>query len=526
MAVALGIPLSLCARMLFEKRGKERQSRLIVYSLGSAILPILYYFFFLKDLNMVSVTRYIGISLALYLAFIFIPYLGDRKNFEIYVLKLFTGFLVTYVYSAILYAGLSAILFTTNKLLGVPMESEIYVYTFLTVALIFAPAYFLAQVPKSKEDLSPMEYSKVFKVLLMYILMPLLSVYTFILYLYFGKIIVTMQWPVGLVSHLVLWYSILLTIVLFFIHPMRNENKWIKGFSQWAPLMVLPILLMMFVSMGIRIKAYGVTENRYYVFVLGLWVLGIMIYYAITKSKKNIVLLVSLSIVLLLSVLGPISSYSIANHSQNKRFSTVLKENSMIEGNHIKPASHNISKADKEQISGILHYFETQHDLKGIKYLPQDFKIENMEDIFGFAYTHPTSPVENEYFYLMIEENHKLFEISSYDYLYRFNSYLNKSQINDEVIDVILQSDSNSIIVGYEGIEIYQKDLTPYINKLYETYGLPQGTEAIPSEEMTIIDENDRLKVKLIFHNIEGQKEDSQKIKIENMDVNILIKIK
>ena len=84
-------------------------------------------------------------------------------------------------------------------------------------------------------------------------------------------------------------------MVLFLITPIYKENKWSRSFSKWFPRVVLPVLIMMFVSMGIRIRAYGFTENRYYVLILGLWIFAMMAYLSITKNKKNILLLISLS---------------------------------------------------------------------------------------------------------------------------------------------------------------------------------------------------------------------------------------
>nr|WP_172634749.1 hypothetical protein [Clostridium kluyveri] len=44
------------------------------------------------------------------------------------------------------------------------------------------------------------------------------------------KIIVTSKWSIGMVSHLVIWYSIIVTIVLFFITPIKEENLWQNKF--------------------------------------------------------------------------------------------------------------------------------------------------------------------------------------------------------------------------------------------------------------------------------------------------------
>ncbi|MDD4360608.1 MAG: DUF4153 domain-containing protein, partial [Syntrophaceticus sp.] len=324
---------------------------------------LLYYFFLLNTLDMVSITRYIGVSLALYLAFLFIPYLPRREQFEMYVIRLGTGFCITVIYAAVLYLGLAAILFTIDQLLGIQIAGKAYFYVWLFVACLFAPAYFLADIPLQDEQLEQKNYLKLLRVLLLYIVMPLLTAYTAILYIYFVKIIVVSEWPVGLVSHLVLWYGVIVTIVLFLISPIKDESKWTNGFLVWMPRVILPILVMMFISMGIRINAYGVTENRYYVIILGLWVFGIMLYYILTKKRNNIIIPVTLAVIALIAVFGPLSSYSISTLSQNNRLEATLLRNDMLQEGKIQAAAGDIPEKDKTEISRILDYFNDNHNL-------------------------------------------------------------------------------------------------------------------------------------------------------------------
>ena len=97
---------------------------------------------------MVAVSRYAAIILALFLAFTFIPYFFRRQNYELYVIKLFISFLITYLYAAILFGGLSAILATISYLFSVNVPSELYLDIWLVVAGIVAPAFFLADIPE------------------------------------------------------------------------------------------------------------------------------------------------------------------------------------------------------------------------------------------------------------------------------------------------------------------------------------------------------------------------------------------
>ena len=523
MTLALGIPLSLCVKMFLEKRGENSYLKHIIYYIFVGILQVVFYNFLLKELNMVTISRYVGLNLTFYLCFLYIPHWLDKKNFEFYVIHILTYFLVTYVYSAVLFGGLSAILFAIDKLLGITVKSETYFYTFLIVALVFAPAYFLAYIPQGKDISLRKSYSKILKILLTYIVMPLLSIYSLILYIYFGKIIITMTWPEGLVSHLVLWFSLLLTMVLFFISPIREDTKWILKFSKWSPRIILPILIMMFVSMGIRINAYGITENRYYVLVLGLWIFGIMVYLSLSKKSRNIVLPISLSIIILISLLGPLSSYSISKYSQSKRFESILSKNKMLESGKIIP-SPNIKIEDKQSISSILSYFENNHDLNNLSVLPKEFKIQDMEDTFGFDYQSPYLTY-NHYFHYSSDMSEDILNISDYDYLIDSRNLYSDDPIEnkDLVIDIDLESNNISIEFIDSG-DIYKKNLNDFGVMIYERYGNEGGKDSLSEEEMTIEDEYKGHSFKFIFQSFNGGRDKNGQIEINDINYYLLIK--
>lgn len=519
MTAALGIPLSLCIKLLYERDDSKNDIKLAaMYGAGIAAL-ILYYFFLLGKLNMVSNTRYAGISIALYLVFLYIPYLPRRENYEKYVIKVMTSFFITAIYSAVLYGGLSAIWFTVDKLLGVNITSEIYYYTWLAVVFGFAPAYFLTGVPLYGQKLESESFPKLLNILLLYIVMPLLAIYTFILYIYFAKIIFTRVWPQGLVSNLVLWYSVIDAATLFFITPVRHENRWADVFLKWSPRIILPLLAMMFVSMGIRVNAYGITENRYYVIVLGLWVSCIMVYFAFSKKMINVILPVTLSAVAIISVIGPFSSYSVSKWSQNKRFEGILSKNGMLEGRKIK-LSNTISSKDKIEISSILNYFMRNHDLKDVSLLPDDFKMENMDKVFGFPYE-PTQENRNDYFDFMIDANGGPIDIKGYDYM--FESISNRTGNSKNPLDAVYDSQSGILKINHNGKTVYEKNMSSILDELIKKHSATTNKNALPAEDMIFTDENESVKVKFIIKYISGRKDNAGGNVLNGIEFNMLV---
>ncbi|HBQ86632.1 MAG TPA: DUF4153 domain-containing protein, partial [Syntrophomonas sp.] len=229
MTLAFGFPIALSLNVLFEHNPQRRSKPMIIFSLALVVLAA-YFIFFLKEINPVSISRYIAYSLSSYLAFVFIPYLSHRKHFELSVIELLTRFCITFLYSATLFLGLSAILFTVDQLFAMGINSKPYFDLWLIMAGIFAPVFFLAKIPVPALDSEPDSYPKVLKALFLYILIPLLSVYTIILFTYFAKIIITQTWPIGLVSHLVLWYAVFSALLIFCLEPLSKQSRMAEQF--------------------------------------------------------------------------------------------------------------------------------------------------------------------------------------------------------------------------------------------------------------------------------------------------------
>lgn len=526
MVFALGIPLSLSIKLFFEKGNDESIIKItIVYIFGTLTLA-LYYFLLLKNLNMTDITRYIAVSLALYLIFLFIPYFPRRESFEMYIITVISGFFITVLYSLVLFGGLSAILFTVDKLLGIQVLGKIYYYTWIFVVFIFAVSYFLSNIPVKDNDFSSKNYPKLLKILLLYIVMPLLTAYTIILYIYFGKIIVTIQWPEGLVSHLVLWYSIIVTLVLFFITPLLDVNGWASKFHKLMPRIIVPLLIMMFISIGIRIRAYGVTERRYYVVILATWIFSIMLYFAFTKKLRNIIIPFTLSIVALLSVFGPISSYSISKYSQNRRLEKILIANNMLIGGTIQN-NGNITKEDKVHVTSILEYFNRNHSLNDVSHLPIGFKMEDMNKVFGFSAEHPNLESTDSYFYFTRSSEQRALDIKGYDYLIETRYLMDKNAASNTELNAVYDYESAKIKINYRGNQIYTKDLTVFVNNIIDKHDISMKGNNLSSDEMTFEDENDKIKVRFVFESISGRKNPAnQSIDNKSFEFHMMIKIK
>lgn len=302
----------------------------------------------------------------------------ESNNYSFYTLDILKSLFISFLYSLILFLGISSIIFTINTLFSLNINSDIYFYSFISIFSIFSLSLFIGNLPEIDKDYSKSNLKDVFKTLIKYILIPLILIYTVILYMFFIKIIISKSLPEGIITNLVLWYSIITIIVLFF-----EEGKLLSVFRRYQPKLQIPLLAMMLYSIYLRIDQYGFTEKRYILLLLSIWILGVFILYIKNENFDKRVLPITLSVLFLVINIGPLKSTNIAIKSQNNRLEKILKDNNMIENGKI-IKSPNIPIEEKEDIIGILAYFEVRHKLSDIKYLDEKFEFDNMKNVFGF----------------------------------------------------------------------------------------------------------------------------------------------
>jgi hypothetical protein len=154
-----------------------------------------------------------------------------------------------------------------------PENGEIYFDVFIIAVFVFGLTYFLGRIQKLSDNLKDYKYPVVLKVLFVSIIMPLVSVYTVVLYAYLIRIILTMTWPQGIVSNLVTWYGFISIILLILIEPLIPSSSWVAKFRKFLPIAILIPFIMLIISIMIRINAYGITILRYLVVAAWVWLL-------------------------------------------------------------------------------------------------------------------------------------------------------------------------------------------------------------------------------------------------------------
>lgn len=534
---ALGVLFTLSYDLFIEKL--KRKSNVFVRLGYYAIqLLILWWYFasLFTEFNQVTTMRHLFISIAMGLVFLTIPYLPSKENFEVYISKIMTGAVTTIFFTVVLGAGVSAILFAIKSLIFSEMDYKYYAYTWILAASIFAPMYFLHGLPQMHEVFDKEHFNKVLKAALLYIVMPVMTVYTAVLYIYFAKIIITQEWPSGIVSYLVVSYAAVATVTIFLVTPFKNDNKWVKSFISVFTKLIFPLLLMMFISIGIRIGEFGFTENRYIIVIIGIWATLAMIFLNINKGKNNTVLPISLAIFALVTVSGPWSAFNVSKISQANRFYNILSKYNMIENGKVVNNNSNIDIIDKREVSGILDYFSWSHNLTDLQYLPEDFSMDKMEEVFGFERVYAYSTSDSPYFGYSNVASDEPIKITDYDVFFELNAYKidneNRLKFEQEFVDeegsIRLRVDENNVLmILRNNIDIYRYDITDYVEFLYEKYGGSVRTTDVSNEDFVVIAETNDIKMMLVFRDIFGQK-DAEKdlLELNGLHADVYVQIK
>ena len=308
----------------------------------------------------------------------FAPYIGSGEPLGMWQFdrRLAERGVVSAVYTAVSFAGLSLALAAVDKLLGVKVDDKAYQYLWSFAGLVFWPLHFMGATPGRPGELaSDLTYPRGLKLFTQYVLLPLASVYFLILYAYMAKILVTQQWPQGWVSWLTSSASVLGLVAFLLLYPVSDlpENRWIRTFSRGFCAAALPLLLMLFAAVYKRVAQYGFTEHRYFLIALGLWLAGIFLYFLFSRRPDIRRVPMTLAVLAAVTSAGPWGAYSVGLSSQSARLERLLAGNGLLAGGKAVKADRELPAEVRQGISGALEYILRYHGPETLrKYFPPD----------------------------------------------------------------------------------------------------------------------------------------------------------
>lgn len=457
----------LCALFLISWTIFAENKQKTLFWGGQGLIVLLGFVFYkwIQDVAEITLTiRVIVLTVAFHLLVAVAPFIEKmqlQNAFWQYNQRIFIHFLLAALYSQVLYAGITIAIAALDVLFGIKMGNEVYAHLFFIIAGLFNTLFFLSGVPHHADSLEQVEnYPKGLKVFTQFVLLPLVVLYLLILYAYMAKIIVLWQLPQGWVSYMVLSFSIAGIFSLLLIEPIKSQHIWIKTFSRWFYVSLLPLVVLLFVSIGKRIADYGITENRYYVLLLALWLLGISLYFLLSASKKIIFIPISIAVLSLMSILVyPLSVFYVSLQSQLMRFESVWKT---------KSTSYTFEQ--RKTLSAVLDFLAERKQLEQLSVYTEanlaailadttsnESDVKKIAKCFQFEYIHTWVKNENDiieptYLSFQAEIPYKLpLNVENYQYYSPFQlyGYEQKQVINTNDVPITLQLKSDSLSVSW-----------------------------------------------------------------------------
>jgi hypothetical protein len=541
---ALAIPLLLAIDIVGQRHRWSLAVRAPLWIAGSGLLA-----WFMTAWSVwsepVAAGRYLQLSAAFHLLVAVGPYLRVREDngFWHYNRTLLFRGIAAVVFAGVLFAGLAVAVLALDKLFGLNVEPETYPRLWLLIAFVFATWFFLAGVPDDFAALQRDEtYDRSIKVFAQYVLVPLVGIYLVILTLYLVKVLVTQQWPSGWIGWLVSSVAAAGIFSLLMIYPVarRDENRWMRTYARAFYVAILPSIVMLWLAIGQRIGQYGITEKRYFLTLLSVWLAGVAIYYAITRSRDMRIIPATLCLGALLAFAGPWGPYHMSARSQLGRLQTLLEGNAMLVDGSAQPAPRDVPHDDRREISAVLRYLINTHGTDALVPWFGDrlTAVETTEDgtgpssmrrvedraraivaLLGIDYVGPWAPGESSRFsYYMVWDRTPI-EITGYDVWLQVENLTGDSAIIDG--RVVLRYDSTAAAIAIDPVDAAPTALPlDHAIERIEAAQRTSGQRGLDPESMRLEWESDTERLLIFIARVSGERVE-ETLQVSDLDLRV-----
>jgi hypothetical protein len=454
---------------------------------------------------------------AMFCAFIWLPSFRGKFDFNSVALIHFKSAFTSILYAGVLGGGLAAIIGAIDILLF-KVNSDSYGYMMTIVWIMFATMYYLSLLPRFNSETEvdrayaqeESHYPRFLEILVSYIAVPLVAVFTLVLLAYFIKIGVIFKWPIGQLGPMVLTYSAAGLVI--YVLASRLENRFAVLYQSIFPKVLMPIVIIQLISLYIRLHAYGVTESRYYVALFGIFSIvcgGLLSFKPVTKNGIIALLAAGFAI---FSVIPPVDAFTVSRVSQITRLDNMLQTAGVLADGKINP------KADADmtlrlETTSILNYLEQRSYLKAVAWLPADFDTnKDMQKTLGFepAYEY-TGGTLNTFFANL--DMQKPLNIDGYDVLLQAGSYRGMDQKVPTSYDFEVRGAQYKLVLkrlslqetrvsvqNEAGAELVATGLYDFVTSIPDISNRPMA--GLDAKALTLDTEGNGCKLRIIFQNI------------------------
>ncbi|NWO18764.1 DUF4153 domain-containing protein [Leptotrichia sp. oral taxon 223] len=451
-----------------------------IYSLITLVISIIFYVEYLRTNDYYNIYYFTLIPISIIL-FLLIPIL-KKENKEKYLQSVFSSFIITGIFAAVLWGGIEIILITVNYLFFNFYDKDslflrLSMYFFWFIVEVFGESLFLSLLKKSDDNLENYEFPFIFNLLIKFVIIPLIIIYTGVLYIYMAKVLISMHLPKGLISHLVLWYTALSVAVMILITPFTQKDKFFENFKKYFPYFSIPLIFASLFAVFQRTYQYGITENRYYVLISIFWLFFCMILYIRRMNVTGV--FISLIVCFIISVYTPLSAKNVSNFSQSQRLKRMLVKYGALKDGKISKITQKLTDEEGSQIHTTIQYISDNSTIAKLNFKNEKGEVystlgdlekgldvkESWKDYYYRSYDGENYEERKVVTYKVknIENAEVISDIAGYDNFISYKNVYNEDSINQEN-----ESEKYKIILKNKIITINSKDGTELAKINYE----------------------------------------------------------
>lgn len=286
------------------------------------------------------------------------------------------AFITSLSIGCIMSCGICLLVYSLHTLFDIEINDKCYAYIMAVCNVFLSLLLFLGILPQGREKHNDSPRLNPFlNGTIRYLFLPLEMGYILVLYIYAAKILFTWELPTGWVSWLVTLMFGGCIAIEFGLYPSRigKERRADERIALGLPLLALPLLVLMTVSIMRRFQDYGISINRLYLITFNIWCYIVCIGLILNKARRINWIPVSFSVIFLLTSVLPVNYASI---TRNKLRSDIENE---LEKSGI--SSLPLSRETYESWLASLPYAQAVNINDRIRYMKNWFGWESIDDI-------------------------------------------------------------------------------------------------------------------------------------------------
>ena len=524
--------ITAMCEMLYEKYFYKQNRWLVrgIYSTITFVISIIFFVEYLRTNDYYNIYYFTLIPISIVL-FLLIPILKKKENKEKYLQSVFSNFVITGIFAAVLWIGVEIILTTVNYLFfnsGDSLFFRLTTYSFWFITEVFGASLFLSLLKKPDDNLENYEFPFIFNLLIKFVIIPLIIIYTGVLYIYMMKVLISMHLPKGLISHLVLWYTAFSVAVMILITPFTQKDKFFENFKKYFPYFSIPLIFASLFAVFQRTYQYGITENRYYVLISIFWLFFCMILYI---RKMNITgIFISLIVCLVISVYSPFSAKNVSNFSQSQRLKRMLVKYGALKDGKISKITQKLNNSEGSQIYTTLQYISDNSTIAKLNFKNEKGEVystlgdlekgldvkESWKDYYYRSDDEGNYEERKVITYKVknIENSEIISDIAGYDNLIYYRNVYNDDSINQEneseKYKIILKNKTITINSkdGAELAKINYEDVVKQIVSKLRTLKLPDTSDTVyevPQKDLEYIGTIGKINYKISLRSVNDE---------------------